>query len=123
MKIITFKIPLWIILLIIIIVIVVLVVIANFSTKEVEPEFIKYTEDTINGNTWTWSWKRNYAGEWNVINLKVKCPKCQFTMIEYLDNVFACPMCKFDSRGKKFDEPYEIESIIIDKVKNKTYHI
>lgn len=122
MTILTFKIPLWVILLIIIIIIVILIIIAKLPIKE-EPEFIKYTKDTIRGNTWTWSWDKNYAGEWHVINLKVKCPKCQSTMIEYQDYIFACPMCKFDTVGKEFDKPYEIKSIIIDKVKNNTYHI
>ena len=118
-KVLTFKISLWIILVCILIFIVVIIVIAHFPTKNNEPEFIKYTEDVIRGVTWTWSWELGVDHKWHIQNLKVKCSKCNATMIEYQDYVFACPMCKYDTFGKKFDKPFEIESIIIDRVNNR----
>ena len=127
MKILTLKISLWIILVIIAVSFLIILIFTIIKSKSVnEPDFLKYTMDTINGHKWIWSWEKDVNGKWRIANLRVKCPKCGSSMIKYIDfdeYIFECPLCKFNTKNIKFDKTHEIESIIIDRVKDETYKI
>ena len=85
----------WVLVGIIAIVFILWIVAEISSTINEEPNFTKYTEDTIQGWKWKWYWKKNYYGKYEIENLHPVCDSCGTALAykhDYQNNLY-CVRC------------------------------
>lgn len=124
MAILDFDLKLWWVLIVIGLLILLLYIIAKIKgAEELKPDFYDYTEDKFKKWNWTWTWEFNKTKEaWVVSKMKAQCPKCETSLIENSSKYeifFECPRCDFQARNSYCDDPYKIESLILDNLDRK----
>lgn len=118
-SILNFDIKVWWILVFLITLILILFLIAFFENKKDEntrPDFCNYQEDII--KDWKFTWKWSYFDScWNVVHLKVHCPKCDTPIIA--NGVFhKCVRCDYMPRTYPL-EPDKVKLLIYDNIRRK----
>jgi len=119
-----FELKIWQILLFLFAFILVRKVLIFFKNGSNNEDWLKYTEDSIDGIKWRWDWIMASNSKWNVENLTVVCDGCgtstHLDFDPYNDGLYAeCPRCnKKVSHLKDLDK---VRSIIIDNIKRDLY--
>ncbi len=119
----TYEIQVWIVLLIFILLFVVLYIYGSRDSNNTpNPQFnyLKYTEDTILGLKWTWTYELDKnTNKYVVSNMIAYCPNCDSPLRPknyFLDQQTECIRCDFSRAGNVYGDMHRIESLIIDNV-------
>lgn len=129
LNVINFKISLWVVILIIFIMLIFKYIFRKPSvipvTEEEDPDWMKYTGDSINGQNWSWVWEEdvNVKGDFHPKYLNIECDMCRTPMnitrsYRYGDSA-TCPRC-----GNTMMEPLiesNVRTLIIDNIRKGIY--
>jgi hypothetical protein len=120
-----YEIKIYWLLLAIVVICFVLYIMVKFNKEDTsKPHFFGYNEDSFKNWRWTWEWKFNHSrNAWGIYNLKAHCPKCDTTMNDnstIMGLNFICPRCDYNAYDSICEDPYKVESIIIDNVDRRT---
>lgn len=75
-----------------------------------EPEYYRYTEDSIHGAIWRWSWNND-----KVSNLSCFCPVCdaQLVPIEAISETqLICERCTTNRSGNPYDPQWKVVATV-----------
>lgn len=129
----TYRIPIYAILLFLFVLVFVLIVLGNIyfgngKSKLSLPKFINYKTDTLKNFKWSWDWRFNSLHNyWEIKDLNIHCPKCDTKMLTYesYSNYieYKCPRCSFliDNTQHNFEPKHIIDALIkdnLDKMEN-----
>ena len=118
-----FELKLWWVLLGVVLLIFILWIIIKVKEFVEEPEFLKYTKDTIQGWDWEWTWRKNYEGKYVVDNLHPICEYCGTPLAakhDYESSLY-CVRCGYSRPGYGvFPDLNHIELYIVDTAKRKS---
>jgi hypothetical protein len=113
----------WVLVGIVAIVFIFWVIIKIYSVVSEEPEFTKYTSDTIQGWKWEWSWRKNYYGKYEIDNLHPICHSCGTALARKNDyqNSIYCVRCGMEYNGMELPKIDHVELYIGDTVNRKLF--
>jgi len=119
-----FDLRLWWVLLGIVFLTLLLYILAKIkNTENFKPDFCKYREDKFKNWTWTWDWEFNKRKEaWVVSKMQAHCPRCETSLIDLSNEYeafFECPRCDFQAKNNYCDDPFKIETLILDNLDRK----
>lgn len=111
----TFGVPVWVILLGTLLYFKLIKPIGNAITKSSEPLFMSYTTDTIDDIQWEWEWYE-YLGKYNISSgIGAFCVRCSGTLVGTSDyygpNKLECENCGFKKNINEHDHDQYVEKI------------
>ena len=96
--------------------------ISNFFSVKETLEFLSYTQDTIQGWKWEWTWKKDIYGKFDVSGLHPICSKCGTPLVRsqrYYGGL-ECLRC-----GKEYEKELPeldyVKMMIVDNVRRNLY--
>lgn len=116
----TFGVPLWVLMLIVIAYFMLVRPLAKLIEKNSKPQFLDYTNDLIEGIRWEWQWINIY-GKYDIsTKMAAICTTCNgylvFNKHSYYTNILGCEHCGFKKDiGDRNPEEY------LDKTKREIY--
>lgn len=123
----TFGVPVWMLLLILIIYFKLINPISNSFNKNSSPDFLNYKSDIIEGIRWEWEWF-SYYGKYSISNrIDAVCIHCNGYLIDnrhsYNINTLECEHCGFKKNLSEWEhEEYrnKIKREILRRTRNKS---
>lgn len=96
--------------------------IESSSAKQIEPEFIKYTKDTILQYRWNWVWEKDLYGKYKIENLHPICRECETPLtITYSGyGRLKCLRCG-EVYTDELPEEENVKMLIADNVRRKYF--
>lgn len=88
-----------------------------------QPEFLRYTKDTIQGWKWEWHWEKDYTGKYAVENLHPICINCDSPLVnknDYQGNLY-CVRCGRQRSPHNMPDFKHIEAYIYDNVRKDLF--
>ena len=88
-----------------------------------EPEFLKYTQDTILGYKWDWHWEKGADGNYYVDGLRPICPQCNTPLVigyAGFRDVYTCLRCNTDT-NRPLPRIENVEMLILDNIKKMSF--
>ncbi|ASS49619.1 MAG: hypothetical protein A3D31_02075 [Candidatus Fluviicola riflensis] len=120
-----YPIPLWGVLLILVLIYLIERIKKKLKSKPIEsnlPDFINYTSDVFNGNTWRWKWIKRPGG-WDIDDIRIACTNCDTsTPLKHSVHIGSnaeCPRCGNIMTGLR--TATQIFNIIKDNVERGIY--
>lgn len=116
-----FNIKVWWLFLGIGVIVFVFFLIDKFSAKTDMPDFLRYTQDTIQGMNWKWQWVKGYVGKYDLVDLELVCSNCGTPLVNrYHYSTYECLRC-----NSKFNYDYidygHIRMLIIDNARRNLF--
>ena len=87
-----------------------------------QSNFFNYTQDSLLGHTWEWTWKKNWEGEYEIEELYPICGKCKTPLLQ-TGNFYGqmkCPRCH-DIIYINPSEEDEVLVLIYDNARKSNY--
>ncbi|NEZ45450.1 hypothetical protein [Paenibacillus alvei] len=125
-SILTFGVPVWVLLLILIVYFKLIKPLSNFINRNSKPPFLDYTDDVIEGIRWEWEWI-DYWGKYDISSrMSAVCINCNGYLVcknvSYYTNTLECEHCGFKKDiGDRNHEEYfnKTKREILRRVRNK----
>lgn len=88
--------------------------------RVLQPKFLKYTEDSICGLLWAWTWEKNIYGLYEIENLHPICSKCKTPLVSEHDYYGGLKCLRCGERYNVDVQPeINIKMLISDNVKKR----
>lgn len=120
----TYTIPVWVIIIAFISLLLILLLASKLNAKEIVQPHLQYTQDIF--KQWKWYWGYDLKNDKIIITgLKPECPECHVFM-HYFNDIYgysaSCPNCgtTFDNRNS--ESVADIKMLIIDKLEKRKFN-
>lgn len=84
--------------------------------KEIVIPFLNYTQDTILGYKWEWTWEKDYFGKYGAENVHPICDKCDTPLVSQYTGRLKCLRCN-KTYQKELPDINNVKMMIHDNVK------
>lgn len=121
----TFEIKVWWLMVAVAVIVAILWIIAKYSNAQEnlnQSNFLNYTQDSLLGHTWEWTWKKNWEGKYEIEELYPICNKCKTPLLQ-TGNFYGqmkCPRCH-DIIHINPSEEDEVLVLIYDNARKNNY--
>lgn len=121
----TFKIKVWWLIVAVAAIFAILWIIAKCSDTPGnlnQSNLLNYTQDSLLGHTWEWTWKKNWEGKYEIEELYPICSKCKTPLLQTgnLYGQMKCPRCHDITHINPSKED-EVLVLIYDNARKNNY--
>lgn len=96
---------------------------ASKQSTPTEPEFLKYTQDTILDYKWKWTWEKDSYGKYNIEQLHPICSYCETPLVDNPSGYggrYTCLRCT-NGTNRPLPDFNHVKMMISDNVRRKYF--